>query len=124
MSTHYAEQPSEPLRLPPTDAERRGGPEPAHTYVRELASAIVTVAAALPIALVWGEGLVMAAGVVYAAVWMLVLAPSTAVYLTMLLDSFLLFMRRRPILLPALMEAAIERGRTLGYSSQMNMRGA
>jgi hypothetical protein len=67
------------------------------------ARGVVAITAALPIALMFGDGWKSGIGVVYTIAWVVVIAPTTFVYLLFLMDSWLLLMHKRPLVLPTLM---------------------
>lgn len=75
--------------------------------LQDLRSAALCIAWALPIAMTGATGIVRAVGFVYAGLWALLLVPSTASYLYILLDAALLLLKRRPLIIPGLMYAHI-----------------
>lgn len=64
-----------------------------------LTSGLASLLAAIPIALIAGEGWVKAFGITYLCLWAAVLAPSFIVYGWMIIDAVHLFRHRRPTLL-------------------------
>lgn len=93
MSTQTMQRPVSPPRFALPSA------------VSEISATIVGLIALAPVALVAGHGWVRGIGVVYSAVWLITMIPSSAAYLAMLLDAALLASRKRPLLIPALMYA-------------------
>lgn len=68
------------------------------TYLRCSGTVVV---AGLPLALIAGQGLVKALGIIYAVAWALVMVPSITASMAMLFDAFLIILGRWPLFLPA-----------------------
>lgn len=82
-------------------------PNRARVAVSETLAALTSILLALPIALLGASGWVRTAGIVYASVWGLLVLLSTGTYLAMIQDSVLLFLGKRPILLPLVFDALV-----------------
>lgn len=84
----------------------------AHLEYQRVAlhSATATTLLALPLGILLVPGappVLRAVGAVYATAWLVLVAPSTALFMALMVDAVLILARRQPVFLPPLLQAVV-----------------